>query len=155
VTIYRAESPDTARAVVHEDDGGGSPEEWTDYPVHPGTYEYWIRARLFGGLMSPLEGPVEEATALPDRPLLGKPFPNPASHGSISIAIAWPDGTRPSIEIHDASGRRIRTLTSTTAGPGFPRIDWDLRGEDGRPVATGLYFARAGKAGTARMIVLR
>ena len=66
--------------------------------------------------------------------------PNPASTRveialSGSAAISW------RVEVLDGSGRRVRWLTRS-ATPAA-RLTWDLRGENGRRVPSGVYWIRA------------
>jgi flagellar hook assembly protein FlgD len=53
------------------------------------------------------------------------------------------------VSVMDAAGRRVRQLASARFGAGERTFIWDLADDAGRPVASGLYFARA-KAGGAR-----
>jgi hypothetical protein len=57
-----------------------------------------------------------------------------------ALRISGPAGTR--ITIFDLSGRRRRTAVLDGGGA----FAWDGRDDSGRPVAPGLYFARAGNA---------
>ncbi len=76
----------------------------------------------------------------------------------VGIEYALPAGGRWSVEILDAAGRSIRTLTAGVEIAGPHGISWDGRDHAGRPVASGLYFvALHGDAGTGRskLIVLQ
>jgi flagellar hook assembly protein FlgD len=42
----------------------------------------------------------------------------------------------------DALGRVIRTIVRTNVEEGVGRFTWDLRRDDSRPVAAGVYFCR-------------
>lgn len=57
-----------------------------------------------------------------------------------ALRISGPAGTR--IAIFDLSGRRRRAAVLDAGGA----FEWDGRDDSGRPVAPGLYFARAGDA---------
>ena len=62
------------------------------------------------------------------------------------------------LALYDAAGRRVRTLFDEALPAGAVRRAWDGRGDDGRAVPPGLYFARlttAFGARTARLIALR
>jgi hypothetical protein len=66
-----------------------------------------------------------------------------------SLGVFAPGAGR--VQVLDASGRRVRDLT-TAGGP----VQWDGRDADGGPVAAGLYFVRfTGAAGTATRRVVR
>jgi hypothetical protein len=63
-----------------------------------------------------------------------------------------------SLEVFDVSGRRVRTLVEGRAAPGQHHTTWDGCDDEGRPVASGVYFARlkAGKdMATGRLLLLR
>jgi hypothetical protein len=62
------------------------------------------------------------------------------------------------LSIHDAAGRRVRTLIDDSRHAGEHRITWDGRDSRGRNVATGIYMARLeaeGKVTARRMMRLR
>jgi hypothetical protein len=52
------------------------------------------------------------------------------------------------IDIYDATGRQVRTLTAGDLAPGPQSLAWDGRTDDGRPLAAGVYLANV-RAGTA------
>lgn len=68
--------------------------------------------------------------------------PNPAaSRARISIELTRPG--RLAVAIHDAAGRRLRTLVSDMdTGPGLKMLEWDGRDDAGFPVGAGIYFCR-------------
>ncbi|MBD3366591.1 MAG: T9SS type A sorting domain-containing protein [Candidatus Eisenbacteria bacterium] len=84
--------------------------------------------------------------------------PNPFA-ASTSIAYTVPTGGgRVEVTIHDVSGRAVRTLVNghRPAGPG--EVRWDGLDSTGRPVATGVYFARLNIDGTTasgKLMVLK
>jgi hypothetical protein len=62
-----------------------------------------------------------------------------------------------SLAIFDAAGRRIALVTRAYASAGTHTLAWDGRSASGRPVPTGLYFARvstADGAGTSKLVHL-
>ena len=83
--------------------------------------------------------------------------PNPA-HGPARMAFTLARGSHVRLDVLDAQGRRVRTLTDGEWAAGPASLTWDLRDEGGRAVAPGLYFARMAAGGeslTRRVIVLR
>jgi hypothetical protein len=84
--------------------------------------------------------------------------PNPA-RGSAELRFTLgPDNVRfVRLSFLNAGGRVVRTLETASLRPGFQRMTWDAADEAGRPVPSGLYFARLyaerGTA-TAKIIVL-
>ena len=67
--------------------------------------------------------------------------PNPASrqtHWSFSLPMAG----EVRLDIHDARGRRVRTLVAGGLEAGWHEIPWNGRDDGARQVAAGIYFAR-------------
>lgn len=95
--------------------------------------------------------------------LLYQNFPNPFPTATSATTCVWFDlhkATRATLTVHDIRGGLIRTIvpSSTLSGGFLPgrygrgvvgsntgcdlRFSWDGRGDDGRPVATGVYLIR-------------
>ncbi len=109
--------------------------------------------RLRGvGVLSPPEVPV-----LPLRFALGPAIPNP-SKGALSVSYDLPHEVLVSLKVYNLSGQLVRTLVSGKEKPGFKRVTWDGRSEDGSKASSGVYFYRL-QAGpftaTRKMLVLR
>lgn len=67
--------------------------------------------------------------------------PNPARDGAeISFELVAYATVR--VGIHDAAGRRIRTLVHGGQSAGLRQVTWDGRDQAGKPVASGVYFIR-------------
>lgn len=100
-------------------------------------------------------GPTEE----PAIGLTVSPLPV-LDHAVVSFRL---DGVASvSLEVFDASGRRVRVWTDGSRGPGAVEWVWNGRSETGRPVPPGVYYARVrieSEAGalteTVRLPVLR
>jgi hypothetical protein len=77
--------------------------------------------------------------------------PSPAWE-TVRLRLSRPRAGESRIAVADASGRVVRRLSGATG-----EFVWDTRGDDGRPVAAGIYFARleTDRAVGARVIVLR
>jgi hypothetical protein len=58
--------------------------------------------------------------------------PDVATGGPVEVSLA----------IHDVQGRMVRTLRDTRDGVGRYLIEWNGRGDDGRPVGAGVYYLR-------------
>jgi len=92
----------------------------------------------------------QAATGAPDLPAasarLDPAYPNPFNPAAW-VPYELPRAGRATLAVHDAAGRRVRTLAAgeLPAGPG--RARWDGRDQGGRPVASGTYFARLEFAG--------
>jgi len=68
-------------------------------------------------------------------------YPNPFS-STTTIGLALPTATSVTLEIYDASGRRVRTLLAGTMSAGFHTTIWDRRDDRGGLVPAGVYLYR-------------
>lgn len=88
--------------------------------------------------------------------LIEKASPNPFADATI-IGFTLPEAGETSLSIFDASGRLIRTLVRGDRPAGRQSVRWDGRGDDGRRLAPGLYFAwlqRGQARASARLVAL-
>ncbi len=88
---------------------------------------------------------------------LSQNFPNPFNPAT-TIQYGVEKKGPVSLKIYDVSGRLVRTLVNSTMEAGDYRIVWDGRGEGGKNVASGVYFARIetpGFAKTKKLVLLR
>jgi hypothetical protein len=82
-------------------------------------------------------------------------YPNPFNpHTTISFVVNTPVRVR--LDIHDAAGRRVTTLTDGKYPAGDHEVHWDGRDSAGREVASGIYFLKfeAGKLIQTQKLVL-
>ncbi|MFO7653762.1 MAG: M14 family zinc carboxypeptidase [Candidatus Krumholzibacteriia bacterium] len=86
------------------------------------------------------------------RPALAA-FPNPFNPGT-TLRFDNPRAGPVELAIHDALGRRIRTLLSEHRPAGEQTAHWDGRGDDGLPAASGVYLARLRAGGGDRALKL-
>jgi len=84
---------------------------------------------------------------------LAAPAPNPSA-GEVALAFTLPAGGSARFEVLDAAGRRVATLADGEHAPGTHRLAWTGAGDDGSPVAPGVYFARLVAGGQARSVRL-
>ena len=87
---------------------------------------------------------------------LGQNAPNPFALRT-SITFSVPHGPTPvTIAIFDIQGRLVRTLVRETKMPGVHLAPWDGCDDSGRPVASGVYYAKfvAGTFHETRKLVL-
>jgi hypothetical protein len=83
--------------------------------------------------------------------------PNPSS-GPIALTFDLPRAGRIAIEILDPGGRRVRELCRSVRRSGAGEVVWDGRGDNGRPLRSGLYLARLrfeGRERVRKIILLR
>lgn len=85
-----------------------------------------------------LAAPPSEA---PEGLALAAPRPNP-THGEAVLGFTLPRAGRVTLAVHDAAGRRVRTLLDGVAPAGAQTPTWDGRDGRGRPVEPGAYFVR-------------
>ena len=72
---------------------------------------------------------------------LSQPQPNPSSSLTrLDFTLGSPASV--DLSVYDASGRRVATLLHSDLPAGRRSVTWDGREASGRPVATGVYFAR-------------
>ncbi len=79
------------------------------------------------------------------------PLPNPAmtnARFAFTLPAAGQGGSNVRLTVFGTDGRRVRTLIDGPLGAGQHQVTWDTRGEDGAPVAVGIYFARLEWAGS-------
>lgn len=74
---------------------------------------------------------------------LALPSPSPAARGT-RLAFELPHASRGAVRlaIHDAAGRRVRTLVNAPLAAGRHSFAWDLRDDTGGAVRAGAYFVR-------------
>ena len=68
-------------------------------------------------------------------------YPNPV-RGEAAIRYALAEEAEVRLVVYDAVGREVRRLVEGMQEEGEHRVVWDGRGEDGRPLAAGVYFVR-------------
>lgn len=69
-------------------------------------------------------------------------YPNPVSQGAVKISFFANSASSAEVEIYDAAGRSIRTLSVNVPGQGWHDVDWLI--DD---VANGTYFYRVEMGG--------
>ncbi len=78
-------------------------------------------------------------TSTPRRPVLQQNFPNPFNPGTV-IRFELPRRMQVSLKLYDARGRLMSTLYEGMAEPGLNPIVWNGTDDQGRSVASGIYF---------------
>ncbi|MFH1220597.1 MAG: M6 family metalloprotease domain-containing protein [Candidatus Eisenbacteria bacterium] len=109
----------------------------------------------------------------PARFLVGNPFPNPFMRDAeIAFGLprrierprnaSWPDPapeTSPiEVKVYSVAGQLVRTIKSGTLIPGYYRVSWDGRDEDGARVSPGMYFfsiVTQGSSSSRKAILVR
>ncbi len=102
---------------------------------------------------------VADLNNLPDKFELSQNYPNPFNPRTV-IEFYSPS-SRPEkvkLEIFNILGQQVRILFDGPAAPGWHRIEWDGTGDNGKTLATGLYFYRmrvASSSQTRKMLLLK
>ena len=126
------------------------------------TYYYKVSAIDISGNESPytavsvLTG-VENSGGVPTEFALGQNYPNPFNP-STEITFAIPKQTNVKVVVYNLSGAEIATLVNQSMSAGNYRAVWNGRTDDGRAVASGVYFYHLqteGFAATKKMTLLK
>lgn len=83
--------------------------------------------------------------------------PNPTASGT-EIEFGMPAAGLASFGIFDSGGRLVRTLSEGSYTPGYHKMFWNGRNNDGQPVSAGVYFVRgryADKQVEKRIVVVQ
>lgn len=98
------------------------------------------------------------AFATPGRSRLLANTPNPFNP-STTVRFELRSPSRVRIDMYDATGSLVRTLVDESRGTGTHAVEWDGIDRTGRPVASGVYFARfqveGALADTRKMMLLK
>jgi hypothetical protein len=101
---------------------------------------------------------IDDGVAAANGFTLYRNFPNPFNP-STTIRYELASPARVTLRVHDVAGRVIRVLEGEDRRePGVHEITWDGRDDDGRTVASGVYFYRidvGGSSETRRMVMLK
>ncbi len=136
---------------------GRGPWEYGDMAAEPGeTYSYMIGALLPGGGMSAF-GPVVATAAVRLQFAFFPVAPNPVRDAA-TLRFDLPRAGEVRVRIFDPAGRRVRVLVDRVLPAGHQTIVWDGRNDDGRPLASGIFYVRldwTGKRATRTLTLLR
>jgi len=80
---------------------------------------------------------------------LSNNYPNPFNSSTV-IEYAIPEKSNVSVEIYDLRGYKVRSLVDGTHEAHYYRRLWDAKDDNGRLVASGLYFMRIVAVGESR-----
>ncbi len=98
-------------------------------------------AGVFSG-QHPLPLDVEVGEGVPQNFALHQNYPNPFNPAT-TIRFSVPHRSPVSLTVHDIQGRVVKVLSDQQQyAPGDYRMEWDGTNAVGRPVASGVYFAR-------------
>ena len=146
-SVWRSESAEFAtRSAVTEPIGfTGARFEYLDTTARPGrTYHYWVQLLEADG-SAVWNGPVAASVGGVSVTFAAPASPNPVVrdarfHYAIGtdVAAAGPVAVR--LTLHDAQGRRVRTLVDGAQGVGRYQAAWDATDDGGRRLSAGVYY---------------
>ena len=96
-------------------------------------------------------------TDVPASTFLSQSFPNP-TFGKATIAYGLAKEGPVKLSIYNALGQVVRELVSENQRPGFHRVEWDGKTQEGKQVTSGIYFYRLNAGGfskTNKLVVVR
>ncbi len=100
---------------------------------------------------------VENSSGVPTEFALNQNYPNPFNP-TTEIAFSIPKQSPVKIVIYGLSGEVVATLVNQTMSAGNYRVTWNGRTDDGRAVASGVYFYHLqaeGFTATKKMTLLK
>jgi hypothetical protein len=150
--VRQTGSPDIAHLVRHyrsETFGFASRNFYAEFLA---ALEVIARRQIYYGDSAEIASAPSAAAAggIPPLARLEPNFPNPFNKAT-RIDYSLRETRFVQLDIFDVRGRIIRSLVNGVQGPGEHRVEWDGRDEQGRPAATGVYFASL-RAGSFRKI---
>ncbi|HEX7880472.1 MAG TPA: FG-GAP-like repeat-containing protein [Candidatus Eisenbacteria bacterium] len=120
----------------------------------PGIYDYRLVLDIDDGY--PRQVATARVMVAPEGEFRLLPLSPRPGAGPFTLQYASPVPVATMLEIFDVLGRRVRRIDVSLEATPAGTIVWNGRGEDGRPAASGLYFARlADRAGTVRVVLVR
>ena len=111
-------------------------------------------AEMLGGAVTAVAA-LDPAGSQPAKMALQQNYPNPFN-GKTTIAYSVLRDGPVDLAVYDMAGRRVSTLVAAHQLPAHYRVGWDGRDDQGRAVASGVYFYRLSADGQtlARRLVL-
>ncbi len=76
--------------------------------------------------------------------------PNPF-RGEVTFTVSLAERGTADLSVYDVTGREVRRLAESNAGPGIVRLAWDGRDHQREPVPPGVYLARLSHLGNTCM----
>jgi hypothetical protein len=140
--LYRTAraSEDSGRTLVnHAPIAGTPPMRYFDEDVpSAGIYTYELEAVTGTARRIVASADVGVKGKRPTSFALAPPAPNPASRETtIRFAVETSDAA---MAVYDVTGRKVKRFEISSAGPGD--VAWQLRDDEGRPLAPGVYIIR-------------
>jgi hypothetical protein len=139
--VWRGSTAENRTRVTETPLTGASRYTWFDAAAPTTATRYWLEETIADGT-SYWYGPIDlAAKALPLRPVLHEPWPNPFNP-SVALRVELPAPARLVVTIHDLRGRRVATLADGHREAGEIVLRWHGNNDAGQPMNSGVYFAR-------------
>ncbi len=155
----RGNSPVEIGTIEYAVAGHGSPSG----RIGASPIDEWEFTIAFGEVLD-MEGKIREIAGVEhetETPVysdyLGNNYPNPFNP-TTTILFSLAAESRVDLSIYNVNGQRVRTLTNGIKHCGVHRIEWDGTDDEGRHVASGVYFYQIKTdrfTGSKKLIVLR
>jgi hypothetical protein len=143
--VYRGSSPDFTPTLANLVGAIATPA-WTDVAPEPWANHYKVTTVDHAGNESAPASPAVtsgvEATPAPTAFALRANEPNPFNAGTTIRYDVPAGGGRVDLAIYDARGSLVRRLLGGEEPAGRRQLRWDGRDDNGRTLATGVYFCR-------------
>jgi len=102
---------------------------------------YQARIFVLSGTMLYVGTKEKTPTLLPKIYKLAQNYPNPFNSNTV-ISYQLPVTSEISLKIYNIAGQEVRALVDTRQKPGYYKIVWDGRDNNGNSVNSGIYFCR-------------
>ncbi len=150
-------------------DSGSTPYGWNEYGAYlpdmsvtavasSSDGSVWVQtANGFARFGRVIATEVKSAEALPRALSITGNHPNPFNPATV-ISFTLPESGAAQLAVYDIMGRKVRDLASGRMIAGAHTLLWDGRDDSGRPVSSGVYFARilmGGHAATRKMMLVK
>ncbi|HNX02969.1 MAG TPA: choice-of-anchor J domain-containing protein [Candidatus Cloacimonas sp.] len=139
--------------------------KYIDFEVYTNmVYFYWLESvaldgssEFFGPITVTIGDPAQTPLppTVPMTTKLYNAFPNPFNPNT-NIRYSLKETGKVTIEIYNLKGQKIKTFNQNHNSPGYYQVSWDGCDENGRNVASGIYFYRlnTGKYSSTKKMVL-
>ena len=91
--------------------------------------------------LTPIATAIENESLIPTAPEFLQNFPNPFNPVT-TLRFSLPESGHVRIAVYDAAGRGVAVIADRRFQAGYSEVVWDGRNENGRALASGIYFAR-------------
>ena len=91
--------------------------------------------------LTPFATAIENESLIPTTPNFLQNFPNPFNPVT-TLRFSLPESGHVRIAVYDAAGRGVAVIADRRFQAGYSEVVWDGRNENGKALASGIYFAR-------------